>query len=221
MRLTYLFITMICCLVRSAVFSQDSLICHSSSAIVANAKLNVIYETIENPLVFSYEGQNKFILQIDNGKIIEREGFYYVQDAKRGRCNITLCSLKGHKEHRFQFRVKKLPNPIVAIGGTIRGGEVSKNLLLASDHLIPILENFDFELFYKVLSFKVLITNNNNELSNLSITGNSFSEDLKSCISNLQKGESVLFYAIKAKLVSFSHIDTEELDISSVSLTIK
>ena len=56
----------------------------------------------------------------------------------------------------FEYRVKRVPDPVATISNS-KGGNIGKNLLMAGT-LIPILENFDFKLFFKITGFKMTIT---------------------------------------------------------------
>jgi len=200
--------------------AQDSIVCSSNKAIVANAKLNILYVGIDNPILISLAENNKFIVKLDEGTIFKKGEFYNVNVSKIGQNHIRLFNSKGKELADFLFRVKNIPTPVALLGGYLRGGEVNKALILSQPILITMLENFDYECFFKVLSYKVAIYHTNNETSDYVITGNRFSQELIDCVRTLKKDDHIYFYEIKAQLINESK-QKYYFDIASIDFTIK
>jgi len=199
--------------------AQDSLVCITSNSIVANSKFTTFYIGLDNPLFISYHLEKKFIVKCDKGKITKRNDQYYLGNLMEpGICTITLTDLKGRNEERFNFRIRHLPAPTATIANQKTNTEINK-ALLKMGCIIPVLENFDFELFFKVISYKVLITRPNKELLNFSVQGSCLTQEVKDCIQNLQKGDTVVFYTIKCKLDNINDLPGQE--ILPINLTIK
>ena len=215
MRIFFIQINLV--LLCNCLFAQDSIVCHSSKAIVANSKFNVFYTGVENPLYISLEGQKSFVIKIDKGNLIERDGYYYVQIDEPGSCTIKLYNMKGREMGVFQFRVKKIPCPTVTIGGKLVVGAIDKNLLLVGP-LITILMNFDFDVFYKLVSYKILITKINGETNPFSATGNYLSSEMKEAIQALSSGDKIMFYELETILANKNKDNTCTADPFTLSI---
>jgi len=186
---------------------------------VANCKLNTLYIGIDNPLFIAYNYKKNFILKCNKGKIEKRNERYYVTKLfKPGPCLITLTDLNGHNQESFEFLIRYLPAPIGSISSKRSNDEINKSLLVAGC-IIPFVENFDIEIYYKVLSYQVLVTRKNNEISKFSAQSSCLTSEMKTCFQNLETGDNILFYSIKCKLVSEYEIPEQE--ILPISLTIE
>jgi hypothetical protein len=185
---------------------------------VAAAKMNVFYEKVDNPLLLSYKGKKKFIIETDFGKISESYGTYYINFDRPGICKITLKNLKGKDPVQFQFRVKRFPTPTATISGKYHDGDSIHIGILRVSTIIPVLENFDFELFFKVLSFDVLINFLNDDVVKIHNEGRKYSEKLMSSINKMGSGDKILFYNI---LTSKPFDDEIPLKTAPVEIIVK
>ena len=81
-----------------------------------------------------------------------------VRVKKPGKTKVTV-SANGRTLGSAEFRVKTLPDPITTIGakGTsyYKGGLCPKSTLLALSGINATMENFDFELRYRITNFTV------------------------------------------------------------------
>jgi hypothetical protein len=191
---------------------------YPQSAIVAPLKMNVFYVGIDNPLVINYEGKKSFLLKSSVGSLKENGNEYAISFTKPGTCTLTLLDMNGKNEIQYQFRVKSLPQPTPTLSSKWKDGDIlDKNILLAGV-LIPILEGFDFELFYGVTSFSVFISTATGELEKFNNNGAKFSEELLSHFRELKSADKVLFYKIKCKKAN----SDEEISLNEpLEITVK
>jgi hypothetical protein len=77
----------------------------------------------------------------------------------------------------FEYRVKKVPDPVATIAN-LKGGPANKNLIAAGT-LIPQLENFDFELFFKITGFKMTIAGKGKDILEFETTGNQLTQPMR------------------------------------------
>ncbi len=177
--------------------------------IVASQKMNVFYIGVDNPITVIVPGlSNEEILLTATGSGITLRknsmlgsGHYIVNVKIVGECNIFLeASILGKKTSigTYRYRVKRVPDPIPTIANS-KGGKLKKNVLLTSV-LIPQLENFDFELFFRIVAFKMTIIKTGEVPVEFATTGNQLSQSMKDELIETNSGDIVLFQNIKATM---------------------
>jgi len=124
-------------------------------AAVAPTKMNVLYVGVENPMNISVSGYKASELQvsIDNGKITGSNGQYSVFPAKPGMAIITVKSGTIVLAENT-FRVKTVPDPVGYVGMK-KQGDITIAELLTAGKVTVMLENFDFDMSFKVTSFTI------------------------------------------------------------------
>jgi len=130
-----------------------------AALVVSPTKMNVFYIGVANPVDVSVPGidPNKIHVSISKGSIRKSGKGYIVKVSKPGKVYITasIDTENGKKNMgRKEFRVKRVPPPIAYIGGK-RKGTVSKGWLAAQSGIAAKLDNFDFDLKFKVTGFKL------------------------------------------------------------------
>jgi hypothetical protein len=95
-----------------------------------------------------------------------------------------------------EFRVKKVPDPVAEIAGMIQG-QIEKNTLIAAGAIIPELKDFEFELYFRVTSFK-MITIIGGDLVQKNARGNRFSEEMMNIMKDARRNQRFLFENIQA-----------------------
>jgi len=121
-------------------------------AAVQPDKMNVFYIGVDNPVTIgSPTGWDKTTVSMTNGTITGNGSARTVRVTTVGKATITVNADK--KPTSFEFRVKRIPDPIFKVGtGKVRMPSVefkSQSFCRAE------LENFDFDLRYNVVSATV------------------------------------------------------------------
>ena len=175
------------------------------AAVVSADKMNVLYIGVDNPMSISVPGvANENItasISGGGGRLAKKGGISYTANVTSiGEANINVTANMEGKQlpmGTFKYRVKRVPDPVAKVANTT-GGNVSKNILLAQTAIIPVMENFDFELFFKVTSFKLTIIPRGKDLIEFDSNNNLITPAMKSALSNTRPGDKIFFEYIKA-----------------------
>ncbi|MFC2175370.1 GldM family protein [Bacteroidota bacterium] len=176
-----------------------------SGVVVSPTKMNVLYRGVKNPISVSVPGvaPENVTPRLSGGSLRP--------DAKAGKGNY-IAEVQGGSEAtvkvsaevngtsrsmgEFKFRIKDVPPPVATIAG-VSEGLVSANRLAAAPTVIPKMENFDFELFFKVTRFD-LVYQVGTDLITKPVTGSRIPVDAVGQIKRLRKGSRVYIENIQA-----------------------
>jgi gliding motility-associated protein GldM len=176
------------------------------SATVAPTKMMVMYEELQNPISVSAPGitSDDIMINVEGGKYTKdkNDGDYFVEVNKGAKIVKVKVSAKDDKGKIVdlgtqEFRVKKVPDPVVKIGD-ITGGKVEKEVLLSIGRVMAVMKDFDFEGFnyvvdsYTVSTYRGTFIDKNNK-------GPKFSNEVIELISNAQTGQRIQFQDICVK----------------------
>lgn len=203
---------------------ENSYIVAKPSASVAADKMNVIYIGVPNPITVSVPGVADEKVKVSATNITltpdpkAGKGHFLANAKSTGEAVIKVMAEfdgKPMQMGEFKFRLKKIPDPVAKIGGK-REGSIPKAQLAAQSAIIPVMENFDFELFSKVKSFKMSRYGKGRDPVEKSSDSNVLSGDMRTIIEQSRPGDKILFEYIKATMP-----DGTTRDINSISLTIQ
>jgi gliding motility-associated protein GldM len=132
------------------------------SMVVSPTKMNVFYLGVDNPVDISVAGvpSDKIFPTITNGRIRKVGNSYIVNPKRPGNSFVSVqAEVNGKKQNmgQMEFRVKTVPNPVATVAGK-KGGDIQKNILLAQNGVLAEMENFDFDLTFRVTRFVVSTT---------------------------------------------------------------
>ena len=171
-----------------------------SPAVISATKLNVLYIGVDNPISISIPGvsSEKISVSMTNGTINKSGNEWIAKPTSSGIATImTSTNIDGKTiTGKMDYRVKVLPTPIAKIGGRA-GGVVDKNFLTAQGGVNAELEDFLFDLRYKVTQFSVVAVTTQGERA-VSSTSAAFTDGQKAMINGLTKGQKVFVTGIKA-----------------------
>jgi len=170
--------------------------------VVSPTKMNVFYLGVDNPVEISAPGvaADKVFPSINNGVIVKDGKQFVVKPSRTGTAQITVMAeiekqkkLVGTKD----FRVKTVPDPVAKVAGIKGAGGIEKAVLLAQAGVIAEMENFDFDLTFKVVEFKVSV--NIGGFSNDKVSkSNRFTPEQFNLIKQANRGQKVYIEDIKA-----------------------
>jgi gliding motility-associated protein GldM len=179
-----------------------------SGVVVSPTKMNVLYRGVKNPVSVSVPGVAPELVKpsLTGGTLrpdAKAGKGNYIAEVKGGSTAKVIVSAevdgKQRKMGEFEFRVKDVPAPVATIAGT-KGGLVSPNRLAAAPTVIPKMENFDFELFFKVTKFD-LVYQVGTDLMTKPVVGSKIPPDAVAQIKRLKKGSRVYIENIKAVML--------------------
>ena len=171
------------------------------SVVVSPTKMNVFYLGVDNPVDISVSGvpSDKISATNTNGVIIPSKGSWIVKPKRPGNSMINVFAEIDDQKRNVgfkEFRVKTVPDPVAMVANQ-KGGLIDKNLLLAQTGVAAVMENFDFDLTFTVTEFTVLCIVQGFVRDSKS-TSNRFTDQQKSIIANLNRGNPVYIQDIKA-----------------------
>ncbi len=205
-----------------------SYVAQKPSSVVAAEKMNVLYIGVDNPMAISVPGvsSDKVKVSPSGAGLALRpnptagQGHYMATVTTVGTATIGVSAEIGGKVismGSFPYRVKKVPDPVATIA-SLKGGPVNKNLIAAGT-LIPTLENFDFELFFKIIGFKMTIVGKGKDPLEFETTSNQLSQQMRDQLARARPGDKIFFEYIKAKMATGADQSTRSL--SPMSFTVQ
>ena len=165
-----------------------------------------------------------FIVSTDNG-IIENKGYcnYIIHPAHEGVATIILKRIKNKDTIQIgleKFRVTLLPKPIACIGGitTVDSTKlIEKSFLRAAGGIIAnMVSGFDFEVYFKIKSFRIIIVKNNDSAIVKDIMGNKFTEEVLNEFINIKSNDRIYIVDIKS-----TWLEGRDSELNPISLKIK
>ena len=176
--------------------------------VVSPTKMNVFYIGVPNPVDISVPGVPKenITATMTNGTIQpdKANGGWVVRpekvDVNGKMTKVTVVSEVDGKTREMGsvvFRVKIVPNPVAKVAMK-QGGFIDKTILSAQTGVLAEIEDFDFEMPFKVISFDVSAQIKEYTYDKSS-SSNRFTNEQLDLIEKLRKGNKVTFENIKAK----------------------
>jgi gliding motility-associated protein GldM len=170
------------------------------SVSVSATNMNVLYVGVDNPISFAVAGVSgdDIIPSISCGTLkagSQRKNWIanVPGNCDEARIEISVRTEQGIKRLGYQaFRVKKVPDPSPFIIGT-RSGFITRDLLIQNGRILANMPaDFDFEMTFKILSFRMTIQRGFNQYSYES-KNEKLTEEMKKEIKNTNKGQVVIF----------------------------
>jgi gliding motility-associated protein GldM len=181
---------------------QTSYVSQKPAGVVSPEKMNVLFVGLDNPVAVSVPGvsNNKVHASLSAGTLSPNPtagAGHFIANVNSSSPNVSI-NVTAEIDNRqtpmgkFDFRVKSVPNPTATMGGKAEGGNINKNLLLASS-LIPIMKDFYFELYWQITEFKMSIAGKGIEYTEFPGSGNQLDEKMKAAIARARPGAKVYF----------------------------
>lgn len=172
----------------------------SKSVTVAADKMNVLYVGVENPISISAAGVSSSSVRVraSGTEISKVSGNQYMAKPSRpGTAEITV-SGEGLSPQVFEYRVKKIPNPVIQLGRS-RGGSMSASEMRVQEGLIPVLEGFDFNARCNIISFEVARVPKNDDPRIADNQGGKFSGRALNIVKAAKRNDVYYFDDIRVK----------------------
>ncbi|MDI3525902.1 MAG: hypothetical protein PWR03_85 [Tenuifilum sp.] len=188
------------------------------NVVIAATKMNVLYRGVDNPVDISVPGfpPDKISPTISSGSI-KRVGLgSYIVQPGRGVSTVNIAVYaenEGRKKVKMgtkTFRVKNVPPPTPRVLG-VTGKVVDRNVLEASLGVVAEMpRDFDFDLKFKVVGFKLSATVGG-FLQEQESKSSRFTEEQKRIIRSLRPGSQVVLTDVKAVGPSGDVVDLNDL----------
>jgi hypothetical protein len=167
---------------------------------VALPKMNVLYVGIDNPVKIAVSGYMSSELEVDitNGIIRGGDGEYIIKPRRPGNILMEI-RVGGGLVEKTSFRVRPIPIPNTFFG-KLRSGDVTKKSLLEQTEIIVIIPNFEFDLSFEVISYRMSLTFNYGFSKEFKLKSNKINAEQKEFIEDsCYEGSIIIFDEIKAK----------------------
>jgi gliding motility-associated protein GldM len=170
--------------------------------VVSPTKMNVFYTGVDNPVEVSVPGipGDKVFATVDNGSMVKEGKAWIVRPVRAGidaHVQVTAEIDKVKKPMGTKlFRVKNVPDPVAKVAG-LKSGLIEKQLLAVQAGVAAEMENFDFDLQFKVTSFTVSTSQGGFTLEKES-KSNRFTTEQTGLISKATRGQKIYIENIKA-----------------------
>jgi gliding motility-associated protein GldM len=205
-------------------FESSYIVAKPSSSVAAD-KMNVIYIGIPNPITISVPG-------VPDEKVkVSAEGVALSPDPKAGKGHY-IANAKGQpgkatirvsadfngkmmQMGSFEFRLKRIPDPVAKIGGK-KDGNIPKSALAAQQGIIPTMENFDFDVYAKVLGYKMSRYGKGIDPAEKTAEGGAITSDVRALIEKSRPGDKIMF-----EYINVSMPDGTKRQVNSIVLTIQ
>lgn len=215
----------------TVVFIGSGISSFGQIAIVRASKMNVLYRGVKNPISVAIPGvaHEDISVFLDLGKLTPDlkmgEGYYLAEAFTGVICTVRVYAIvDGQNRHfgHYEFRIKDVPTPAGMIAG-VKGGVISVNRLAAAPTIIPRMENFDFELFFKTTSFDIAYQVESDFITR-SVNGSSIPPDILEHIRHGKRGSRVIIENINAVMLDGNNQPAFGVDpkkLPAMSLTIE
>jgi len=175
------------------------------AAVVSPDKMNVLYVGVDNPVSISAPGvtpENLLPAISGGGTITGSKGKYIVRVNTPGmNINVDVRG-KGVDGKGSQmlgstlFRVKAVPDPQATIGG-LTPGSVSVSQFKAQGGMIATLKDFDFDMRFDIISFRMLYFAARKDVEPFANTGAIYNAKIQQIIRNSKAGDRFIFDEVK------------------------
>jgi gliding motility-associated protein GldM len=173
--------------------------------VVSPTKMNVFYRGVDNPVSVSVSGYSDkdIVPSASNGTLTKGAEGYIMRPGKDAEAVIsaTVTNPDGTKKtmQGMKFRVKNVPNPSPYFAGkSVNDENIKKAELTAAAGVIAKMENFEFDLKFEVVSFKVTMIVGGVPLEK-EVKGPAVSSDMKEMFQKAKPGQKVYIEGIKAR----------------------
>lgn len=171
------------------------------SVAVAADKMNVFYMGVDNPITVSAAGVSSNDVRVSvTGSASKKSGSgssYVVSGNSQGKAKVTVTA-GGQTLGSFDFRVKRIPDPVAKIGGK-REGSIPSNVFKAQKGLYAELENFDFEARCNISGFEFVYAPAGRDVVQSVNPGGNWSGQTAKLVRLVKPGDRVFIQNIKAR----------------------
>jgi len=208
---------------------KDSYSVAKAQATIAAEKMNVLYIGLENPISVSAPVPPEKISISGGGLSFKGSAGHYTVNPPAtlvGKTvKLTASANVGGKAQALggsDFRVMNVPAPITSIGGSIKSGSHSASVIKANPFVAAMApDGFAYNLKWKVNGFTMIVGKGRNETVYTSATS-SFTEQMKTAISQAQPGETVIIHSIKVSAsVDNVPVNVKIADIPNIGIRVK
>ena len=169
-------------------------------ASVNPTKMNVFYIGVDNPVSVSAAGvvAKDIRTSMTGGDISGANGTYVVRVNQQGTAEVSVRDASGKQHGKFDFRVKRIPDPVAKVANK-PGGNITAGELKVQKGIAAILEGFDFDAKFKVVSFDMVYAAKRQDLAVARGNGASFNAQMSGYLGRAKPGDLYYFENVKVR----------------------
>jgi gliding motility-associated protein GldM len=183
----------------------------STGASMQLDKMNVFYIGVDNPVTVAAAGYSveDVSLAIPDATIKGEKGHYVINVTKPGTVDVAINAKTAEglkKVGGMVIRVKRIPNPIAKLNGQTGGG-MSAALFRAQIAPAAIMENFEFDIRFQIISFSFSLIPKGGDIigpfkvesrGGARLTGPGANPNVEAAMKRAKAGDKVVIEEIKA-----------------------
>ena len=175
----------------------------AKAVVVSPIKMNVLYIGVDNPMKISVPGvgQNDVTASLQGAGTLTKnsDGTYTANVTAVGKCQVAVSAKVEGKVQPMgseEFRIKRIPDPLPTLGGKLRGGNTQPGSIKAQSGVVALLENFDFEARFNVVSFQMVFSSKG-EIFKAETQGPMFNANMKAFLDRAKPKDIIFIDEIK------------------------
>jgi len=176
------------------------------SATVSADKMNVFYLGVKNPISVSVAGVPTDKIKVNGSNVNLKKvsgGKFIAEPKKVGTAKITL-SGGNLKPTNFEYRVKRIPDPICRLGKK-SGGSMAAGEMRVQPGVIPFLKDFEFDAKCKIIEFHMArVPKNDNAIFTIN-EGGRFGAKAKRIVEQAKRNDTYFFNEVRVKCPGDTH----------------
>jgi hypothetical protein len=170
------------------------------SVAVSADKMNVFYTGVDNPITVSAAGVPSGSVRVNvTGDATKASGSgsnFIVKGTKPGNATVSVTA-DGKSLGSFDFRVKRIPDPVPKVGGS-KGGNIASNVFKAQTGLYAELEGFDFEARCNIVGYELVYVPQRKDAVVSANAGGPFNDKSQGMVRAARPGDTYYAQNIKA-----------------------
>ena len=175
------------------------------AVVVSPTKMNVLYIGVDNPMEISVPGvgQNDVQASLNGAGTLKKDpanpASYIANVTGVGKCTINVSAKLDGKVQGMgdkEFRIKRIPDPVPMTSGKLRGGNVQPGTMKSQSGILALLENFDFDARFNVVSFEMVFSSKG-EIFKAESPGPGFTPQMKAFIDRAKPKDIIFIDEIK------------------------
>ena len=189
------------------------------SVSVSADKMNVFYIGVDNPVSVAAAGVPSGQVKVNvTGSARKKSGNnknLIVEGTSVGESTVNVTA-NGKNLGSFDFRVKRIPDPVAKIGGS-KGGRIASNVFKAQTGMYAELENFDFAAKCSIQGYELVYVRKRADAVPSINAGGNFTPATKKLVALASPGDSYFINNIKGRCPG----DKVARDLGTMSFQIK
>jgi gliding motility-associated protein GldM len=170
------------------------------SVTISASKMNVFYMGVDNPVEVSAAGvpSGQIKVSMDGGDISKNsDGTFNVKVNSPGKAVVKV-SAPGVNASK-EYRVKRIPDPVPLLGGTLQGGGIGNGSFKGQTALLPILKDFEFDARCNMAGYTLVRVAKRQDPEVAANQGATLQGNAKAIQGKASPGDKYVFQEIKCK----------------------